>query len=220
MSRLRGKVEHAAPGLLGFDTAMRLSATGAVALRQRGFSFCVRYLSRTMPPAGGDLSPAEARGILAAGLALMAVQHVMRAGWIAYGERGMQYGAAAVAHARAVGLPPGVTLWLDLEGIRRGVPREDVIDYCNRWFDAVAAAGYAPGIYVGANCRLDGDALYWRLRTRHYWRSGSRVPDLPHRGYQMVQRIARTPDLVSGIDIDRNVTGTDAFGDTVTWLAP
>jgi hypothetical protein len=220
MPRLRGKVEHAAPGLPGFDTAMRLSAADAVALRQRGFSFCVRYLSRTMPPAGGDLSPAEARGILAAGLALMAVQHVMRAGWIAYGERGMRYGEAAVAHARAVGLPRGVTLWLDLEGIRRGVPREDVIDYCNRWFDTVAAAGYAPGLYVGANCRLAGDALYWRLRTRHYWRSGSRVPDLPHRGYQMVQRIARAPDLVAGIDIDRNVTCTDAFGDTVTWLAP
>lgn len=220
MPRLRGKVEHAAPGLLGFDTTTRLSATDAVAFRQRGFSFCVRYLSRTMPPAEGDLSHAEARSILAGGLALMAVQHVMRPGWTAHGARGLAYGVAAVAHAQAVGLPRGVTLWLDLEGVRRDVPREDVIDYCNYWFDAVATAGYAPGLYVGANCRLDGDALYWRLRTRHYWRSGSRVPDLPHRGYQMMQRIAPMPDLVAGIEIDRNVTATDAFGDTVTWLAP
>jgi hypothetical protein len=220
MPRLNGKVKSAPPGLLGFDSNTPLSRTDAEAFRRSGFSFCVRYLSRSTPQARNDLSHAEARAILAGGLALMAVQHVMRAGWVATAARGAQYGSAAAANAQEAGLPPGVTVWLDLEGLRRDVASEDVVAYCNRWFDPVAAAGYAPGIYVGAACRLSGDALYWRLKTRHYWRSGSKVPDLPHRGYQLVQRITRTPDVVNGIDIDRDVTYVDEFGDAVNWLAP
>jgi hypothetical protein len=220
MSLLQGKIEKAGPGLQGFDAAASISADAARAFRQNGFRFCIRYLSRATPQAAGDLSHAEADAILAGGLALMAVQHVMHAGWVPTAARGADYGAAAATNAKQVGLPPGVVVWLDLEGVRKGVGSDDVIAYCNAWFDAVANAGYLPGLYVGANCGLDGDALYWRLKTGHYWRSGSDVPDLPHRGYQMVQRIDGSSDVVNGIAIDRDVTYTDAFGDTVAWLSP
>lgn len=219
MPTLPGQIVHAAPGVQGFDTNTHISAAAAVAFRQSGFGFCVRYLSRVAPQAANDLSGAEAQAILAGGLGLMAVQHVMRAGWVPDAARGAQYGTSAVSNAQAVGLPPGVTVWLDLEGVRGGVDSADVIAYCNAWFAKVAAAGYVPGIYVGANCGLDGDALYWRLRTRHYWRSGSDVPDLPHRGYQLVQRVNTMPDVVNGIAIDRDVTYLDAFGDAASWLA-
>lgn len=218
MKPLQGKVEHAAPGLAGFDTATPVTVATAKALRQAGFRFCVRYLSRATPQVAGDLSHAEAQAILAAGLALMAVQHVMGAGWIPSAERGAQYGAAAATNAKETGLPLGVTLWLDLEGVRKGTDNEVVIAYCNHWFDRVAAAGYEPGVYVGAASRLNGNDLYWRLKTRHYWRSGSRVPDLPHRGYQLAQRITDGSDTVSGIELDRDVTCTDAFGGTAIWL--
>ena len=40
---------------------------------------------------------------------------------------------------------------------------------------------------------------------RHYWKSGSSVPSIPERGYQLVQRIV-PGDVVAGIAIDRNVT--------------
>lgn len=215
---LQGNVEQATPGLQGFDTATPLCLAEARTLRQDGFRFCVRYLSRTTPQAPSDLSLAEAKAILAGGLALMAVQHVLRAGWIPSARRGAQYGAAATANARQVGLPAGVTLWLDLEGVRKNVDGEEVIAYCNNWFERVAVGGYEPGLYVGAASGLDGDQLYWRLKTRHYWRSGSRVPDLPHRGYQLVQRITSAPDKVIGIEIDRDVTYSDAFGGTASWL--
>ena len=219
MPSLPGQIVHATPGVQGFDTNTHISAAAATAFRQRGFGFCVRYLSRTSPQAASDLSHAEAQAILAGGLGLMVVQHVMRAGWMPDAARGTQYGTVAAVNARAVGLPSGVTVWLDLEGVRGGVDRADVIAYCNAWFAPVAAAGYVPGLYVGANCGLDGDALYWRLQTRHYWRSGSDVPDLPHRGYQLVQRVNTTPDAVNSIAIDRDVTYADAFGETVSWLA-
>jgi hypothetical protein len=62
--------------------------------------------------------------------------------------------------------------------------------------------------------------MFFNLKTTHYWKSGSRVPDIPVRGYQMIQYIApRTdPDRVAGVEIDRNVTVTDALGGTVSWL--
>ena len=48
-------------------------------------------------------------------------------------------------------------------------------------------------------------------------RSGSKVPDIPHRGYQLIQKIIRG-DNVGGIEIDRNLTVNDNFGQSVLWL--
>lgn len=147
----------------------------------------------------------------------MGVQHVANENWTPTAKLGADSGANAVKHAQQIGLPSGVSVWLDLEGVKAGVSAQAVIDYCNAWFGQVGQAGYTTGIYVGASCRLTGDDLYWRLRTRHYWKSGSKVPDIPHRGYQMIQRIIKK-DVVAGVAIDRNVTQTDAFGDAVQWL--
>jgi len=220
MPLLSGTVTNAVPGAHGFDCTAVVSDAAAKAMRAAGFLFCIRYLSRLSPQSGGDLSNAEANAILSGGLSLMAVQHVERSGWVPSQALGTQYGQSAVANAQTVGIPTGVNLWLDLEGIRPGVPAEDVIQYCNTWFDQVAGAGYAPGVYVGANCILSGDELFWRLKNKHYWRSGSHVPDLPQRGYQLVQRISASPDTMHGLSIDRDMTLTDALGSTAIWLSP
>jgi hypothetical protein len=45
------------------------------------------------------------------------------------------------------------------------------------------------------------------------------VPDIPHRGYQMVQHIVAN-DVVAGVGIDRNVALNDMFGDAVLMLKP
>jgi hypothetical protein len=219
MATLSGTLAPAPSGAHGFDCTAVLTAASAKAMRQKGFDFCVRYLSRLAPQAGGDLSNAEAKAIIGSGLALMAVQHVSRQNWLPNAALGKQFGQGAVANAQAVGLPDGMILWLDLEGIMDGVAETDVIEYCNVWFAEVEAANYQTGIYVGASCILSGDELFFRLTTRHYWRSGSHVPDIPHRGYQMVQFISAKPDVVNGIAIDRDVTMTDALGGNVNWLA-
>ena len=98
-----------------------------------------------------------------------------------------------------------MNVWLDLEGVRHSAAAQDVIEYCNAWFEQVETAGYTTGIYVGASAILSGDQLFFNLRTKHYWKSGSAVPDIPHRGYQMIQRIV-PGDSVAGVLIDRNLT--------------
>lgn len=216
---LNGIVQRAPAGMHGFDCDSVVGLEAAQRLRASGFSFCIRYISRGSGQEIGDLSRIEAAQILEAGLALMAVQHVAPSGWVPTAELGTVTGRNAAGNADEIGLLPGMSLWVDLEEILNSTPAEDVIAYCNAWADAVTTAGYVPGVYVGANCILSGDDLFWRLKVKHYWKSGSLVPEIPLRGYQMVQRIV-AGDVVAGIEIDRNLTMTDQLGGSVLWLAP
>jgi hypothetical protein len=94
-----------------------------------------------------------------------------------------------------------------------------VIAYCNNWFDEVVAKGYVPGIYVGAGAILTGTQLA-NLKFQHYWKSGSIVPKIPDRGYQLIQTIPNPPlgELRHGIPIDFDLTQTDSLGGQVIWL--
>ena len=78
---LPGLVFPAPPGLHGIDTNTVLDDRHCRAAKARGFSFCLRYVSRGEREQANDLHEAEARIILNVGLALMPVQHVARAGW-------------------------------------------------------------------------------------------------------------------------------------------
>lgn len=217
MSTLPGVVMPAAPGLKGFDTNTVLSLSTAQQFVNDGYAFCARYLSRNSSQGSGDLSAAEATNILNAGLSLIAVQHVAAEGWVPTAALGTQYGTNAAANAASVGLPKGMNIWCDLEGVAAGTSAQTVIDYCQAWYAAASAGGYVPGLYVGANAILTGDQLYYNLSFQHYWKSLSRVPDITVRGYQLVQSATTT---VNGVSIDGDTTQTDNSGGNVLWLAP
>jgi hypothetical protein len=140
----------------------------------------------------------------------MAVQHVAAEGWSPSQALGQEYGGNAAANAQSVGLPAGVNVWLDLEGVAASAAPADIAAYCNAWYDVVSGAGYVPGVYVGANAGLSGDDLFFKLKMSHYWKSGSNVPDISHRGYQLIQTIFT--------DFDRNVAKTDMLGGHALWL--
>lgn len=214
---IAGRIESAPPASFGFDLDSPLTKAAAQAFYAKGYRFCVRYLTRSQSQeSANDLSRAEAEIILDAGLALMAVQHVAPQSWVPTEQLGMSYGGNAVKNAQQVGLPAGVNIWLDLEGIRPDTPRQNVLDYCNAWFSAVETAGFATGLYVGDSIVVSPDDLYWNIRTKHYWKSGSKVPDIPNRGYQMIQRIPPNADDATNVDTD--FTQNDSFGDAVQWL--
>ena len=201
---------------LGFDCNTVLNASTAQAFVTAGFTFAVRYLSLTPSIRPGDLTLSEVETILQSGLALMAVQHVLYAGWSPTQQLGFQNGNSAAACAQAAGLPAGINVWLDLEGINPNAQASDVIAYCNAWFSVVDAAGYVSGLYVGANCILTGDQLFNDLNVSAYWRSGSTVPMVPNRGYCMVQTISNSY-RVAGVAYDQDVIQADNNGNTPTW---
>ena len=147
-------------GLSGFDSNTIVTGRHCrPEFAAQGYAFCVRYLSRVAQQGSNDLSAAEAQDILNAGLGLMTVQHVRAEGWVPTQELGASDSTAAANHVSQIGFPAGVNVWCDLEGVATGTPAQQVIDFCNAWYDAVAAAGYVPGIYVGANCILTGQQL-------------------------------------------------------------
>jgi hypothetical protein len=219
---LSGTVARAPSGLIGFDETEKLNSAQAKLYASKGYKFCVRYVSRDSAGRAAnasrgtpDLSADEAQTILSAGLALMVVQHCPLPGWVPTAAEGQTWGQNAASFAADAEIPPGVNEFLDLEGIAPGTAHSDIVAYANQWFAAVQTGGFVPGVYVGFDVFLSPDELFLDLTTKHYWRADGNIPNVSHRGYQLIQHIqnAGTPS-----EFDRDVTQDDALGDAVLWL--
>ncbi|MDB5710426.1 MAG: hypothetical protein JWL96_2496 [Sphingomonas bacterium] len=220
-TNLVGKVEKSPSGSRGFDCNTPLTTSTAKAFRDAGFAFAVRYVPRTSVTdpqnAQGNITRGEAEIILNAGLALMIVQHVPASPWDPTGQLGMNYGNYAVLNCTAIGLPYGVNVFLDLEGVRAGTNAENVLDYAGTWAQAVADGGYVPGIYIGASCGLSASQIV-TLPFKQFWRSGSSsTPKIGAPGYSMQQTISSSL-VLSGVAYDSDVITTDQSGGTPYWL--
>jgi hypothetical protein len=220
---LPGRVYTAPDGVRGADTAETISANAAAALRKQGFRFCVRYVRRDLPHASA-LSVNEAKSLLNAGLGIMAVQYVeSESSWKPSDVKGSRNGEVAALEAEKLGLPWGVTIWCDLEGVDAAAPAQTTIDYCNRWHAAVSAAGYLPGLYVGYHAGLTPLQLYRSLRFTHYWGAynlnADKYPAV--RGLQMKQSRREPGDSPTGFGLDFQVdrVSADALGGHPTLLA-
>jgi hypothetical protein len=206
---------------LGFDTATYVDDDHAKQFLAAGYRFVARYLGRmpaASPPAVGGpaLSRQEAETLLTRGLAIVPVQFG-KSTLVPTVDEGTSAGAAAAHNAQLLGIPAQVTLWCDLEWTPDMVPDPGATKaYANAWFDAVRAAGYEPGVYVGPNVPLSADELYQSLKFTHYWKSAARVPWPPSRGYQILQGYSlKQFDLA----IDPDLVVLDAQEDTFTWWA-
>lgn len=212
---LLGGVQSAVPGLLGFDSNTVITSTVAQMFVAQGYHFCLRYVARGPQPPG-DLSIGESNVILDAGLALMPVQHGRPSGWEPSAGLGESDGTFAAQNCNRIGFPPGISVWCDLEGVKKGVKTDDVIGYCNAWYVAVKKVGYLPGLYVGPKAMLNDQQLA-NLKFQKYWRSQSNVPNVGSRGYQLVQLY---PSVIrNGIGIDIDVTQNDYKNGQVQWLS-
>lgn len=221
---LQGHVFTAPGGVRGFDANVTITADMAAAFARHGYRFVLRYVRRKAKHAY-DLTAAEARAILDAGLALGVVQHVESAeSWSPTAAKGTTNGKIAAKEATAIGIPAGVCVWCDLEGVATRTAAQSVIDYCNSWHSAVAAAGFVPGLYVGYHCGLTATQLYRSLRFTHYWSAynlnADQAPTV--RGAQMRQGVARGLDRVDGFDVgfDTDVVVGDKLGGFPTFVGP
>jgi hypothetical protein len=214
-------------GTRGFDCNFALDAARARQFYDAGFRFVVRYVGRVQQKPN-DLSVLETARLMRAGLSLMVVQHVKSAeSWNPEGgELGTLYGRNAALLAEAAGYSYGATIWCDLEGVTTDTPTQTVVDYCNRWYDAVKAKGYEPGLYVGWHCGLSARDLYYKLRFARFWSAYNlnRAEYPAIRGVQMRQRECRPTDNspVSPLSaIDVNVISADMLRSSpVLMLAP
>jgi len=202
----------------GFDCNVKLSYELSKKFKEDGFEFAMRYVGR-LKQASFDIDTKEIQDILRAGLKLGIVQHCPgKPGILPSKELGTTYGKNAALFSEQSGYAKGCIVYLDLEDVNIEYKnrQQDIIDFCNYWYDEVLAAGYTPGIYIGFNTFLSGDMLYKRLKFQHYWKSFSKVPDVTTRGYEMVQLEWKT---VNGIQIDTNEVTGDKLGNKPIFMA-
>lgn len=207
-------VENAFPGARLVDS-LPFSNGGteaqAKALAASGVEGFIGYL--------GAMNPARLGYILDAGLAFMPVTFA--------GE--YEDGAAdEVAQLKALDVPAGVTVWLDLEGLKAF--RSDVTLLANKintWAAAIVAGGWVAGLYVGAPQPFTGPELY-RLGVTRYWLGQGRcmgrdgLDAYPKCGWCMRQDWHNTGTgfmwKSTGILVDTNAVQADHFGRLPTWL--
>lgn len=128
-----------------------------------------------------------------------------------------------LAQLRALGIPAGVTVWLDLEGMKAW--KDDPVQLCAKidaWAAPVADAGYVAGLYCGVPQPLTSKELGDRPRITRYWAGQGRQVDRfgnlsePTAGYCMRQFF---PSVTwCGVLLDANMTGQDYRGRLPTML--
>lgn len=189
-------------GARGTDSVQKVDAVHALALKAWGIDFVIRYL--------GAVTKSEVEGVLEAGLAFMPVTFGLRHGTPLNAALGATYGAGSVLQVKALDLPPGVTVWLDLEDCTGNA--DDVAAFVNAWCVPIKAAGFMPGLYVGAGAVLSGAQLY-KLAVVRYWQSLSREQDAkgliaePGCGWCMIQLF--DSQTVAGVWVDIDVIQND-----------
>jgi hypothetical protein len=194
-------------GSIGFDCVTTLDSTSAARMKGVGFDFAVRYL--------GGVSVSEMGDILGAGLGLELVTYSRAPGWTPSAALGSQDGAQDVAQLHALGVGAGMVVWIDLEG--SGGDMSATTEWINARSQALVAAGYIAGVYVGSGCVLDGAQLYALPHVSRYWRAFNEGIPVPSCGFCQMQLYP--PDqTVEGIEIDHDATQQDYSGRVPTML--
>lgn len=182
------------PGSRGTDSVQDIRPDQAAALRAAGFDFAVRYLH--------NVTRDEVAAIVAAGLGFMPVTYA-----------GAYNGADAAAQCSALGLPAGVTVWLDLEGQKAfHLDPHVLIATINDWARPVRAANFQPGIYVGVPQPLTSSELFG-LDVVRYWRGQGSIRDRfnelaePKCGWCMYQTFPS--HMRCGVYVDVDITQQD-----------
>jgi len=176
----------------------------------------------------GAMTKDRLENVLRAGLGFMAVTFA--------GE--YKDGAAdELAQLKAIGVLPGVTVWLDLEGLDAyNTPIADLKKLIEGWAQPITGAGFIAGLYVGAPQPFTGEQLqglnfitrYWLGQGRCMSKPGNPTPTepardaYPKRGWCMRQDWhGQKNGLVwrrSGVLVDTNGVQVDHFGALPTWM--
>jgi hypothetical protein len=185
-------------GAKGFDSVTKLAEEQALAFVRDGFSFCVPYF---------DSSDAAYIAMLTnAGLGVLATSYSRAPGWTVTDEAGATTGAFMTQKAKACGYIPGVSVYLDLEGMAPGTTADAAASFVRLAAGPLEASGFVPGAYVGDSLPFDAGALY-RLPVRGYWRSQSSVTTPSNVGYHIYQLFDSV--TLHGVSVDIDVAQLD-----------
>jgi hypothetical protein len=208
----------ASPRIILLDSLAHLDAAAARLAAALGYVAVGRYVNLHDGLDGFSLTVAELAAITSS-VGCFPIQLARTNGWTA--AAGDQDGRIAARNAIAAGLPPSGSLPLvcDLEG---AIPSAHAaIDYAGHWWQGAFAEGWKrPALYVGAGVPLTAEQLFRSLPFRAYWRSFSDVPNVAHRGYQLLQLFPDDQEALGpgqGV-FDLNAAQGDYEGERWSWV--
>lgn len=162
----------------------------------------------------GAMTPARLGYLVDASVAFMPVT---------FGTTPQHYsGPTSVSQCQALGLPPGCSVWLDVEGL--AVFHTDPVVLAtaeDAWCDAVEAAGFMPCGYIGVPQPHTSAELYARKFVR-YWHGQGEVRDrhnalaAPACGWCLVQKYPSR--MRGGVLVDDDVIREDLQGRVPSWV--
>jgi hypothetical protein len=198
----------------GFDTTENCTAK-ATQIKTAGYDFVARYLSRS---SWKVISPAEAQGLRAAGVAVVLVYEdgPTSADYFS-NARGQVDSARAAQQAQALGAPDGTAIYFAVDYDASG---DDLSGPINQYFQGVnsglssfaaAAAGnprYQVGVYgSGATCMSITGAglasLGWLAQATGWSGHGA------YTGWAISQGM---PGSACGMSVDPDTTATNNYG--------
>ncbi len=179
------------------DTAMRLDATMAAALRKHGVRTVFRYYSQ-IPPSipGKDLQPEEAKIILGEGLSIGSVfQHFNNCYRTFENKWGREDAEQALRMAEAAGQPEGSAIYFGVDADwPYQVMRDPIIGYFEDVGRAFDGSGLSIGIYSnGCIC----NAIRENGLAQYFWLSGS----TGHSGTQAFYNTSRWTLFQNALDV-------------------
>jgi len=204
-------IENAFVGARGTDSVQVIDGAHAQALKDWGMDFAIRYL--------GSVTSYEVDTILNADLAFMPVTFGLKHGTPLHQALGLMYGDRSSKQAKAIGIPSGATVWLDLEDCT-GTAQE-ISAFVNAWASVVKGEGFMPGLYVGAGAVLSSAELY-ALGVVRYWQSLSKEIDQrgqlaePNCGWSMIQLFPSV--TIEGVFVDVDVIQQDYKNRVPAWV--
>jgi hypothetical protein len=203
------KAQAAQAGQLCIDIDEPLSSATCTLFKNYGVRGVWRYLS--------DLRPAEVQTITSSGLILYFVNHSRLPGWIPSAADGALDAKRDLADLKRLGIPAGVHVFFDLEGVGGGAGSvSNLSAHLDAYASAITAAGYTPAVYVGAESLLTSAQLY-DLGFFLYWHGASHVVDVteaeagPKCGWSVYQ--GSIVDVkIFGVEIDWDFVSGDFHG--------
>lgn len=129
-----------------------------------------------------------------------------------------------IAQLKALGMPIGIHVFLDMEGLAafHADPRV-IIQKVKDWAVPLKAAGWIPALYAGVPQPLTSDEL-WHLPVEAYWKGQGRQVDRNGAlaeptgcGWCMTQMFPSVQR--GGVLVDCNMVGSDFKGRTPIWAA-
>jgi hypothetical protein len=134
--------------------------------------------------------------------------------------------ADELAQLKALCIPEGTTVWLDLEGkVAWDTEPTSLIKMLEAWSKPIVAAGYIAGLYCGVPqpltsselWKLSGFTRYWKGQGRQVDRNG-RLAEPEGCGWCMYQMF---PSItMGGLLVDANMVGQDYRGRVPTMVVP